>query len=233
MFLIAFSFVFFYSILPHKELRFLFPVLPLWNISAATALVHLFGIGMSPTNPNQKQLIASKPVKEGDLENLLTCASIVVRAATVLALLAGSCVTILSLGASRLNYPGGVAMHEMHAIGAGRAKEALANGTCLKVHVGVFPAMTGVSRFSEKGPPWRYSKQEDVDAAWLLENEFDYLLSANATVEGFYLVKSVEGFSGLQLLSRSPLRLLKELARGVLPIELNTAPQVYIQERAS
>jgi hypothetical protein len=44
------------------------------------------------------------------------------------------------------------------------------------VHIDTLPAMTGVSRFCEKGPPWRYSKEEHISNDALALQNFTYLL---------------------------------------------------------
>lgn len=89
---------------------------------------------------------------------------------------------LLSLAASALmlllsswNYPGGEALYRLHnelaGGGAWRKSGTLQQSVVpapgqmdnVTVHVGVLPAMTGVSRFLELGPPWAYFKVGDLD----------------------------------------------------------------------
>lgn len=67
---------------------------------------------------------------------------------------------------SRHNYPGGHALHQLHELhfaghtGAQQTPQGFEQQASapVKVHIDVLPAMTGVSRFGELGPPWQYSK---------------------------------------------------------------------------
>lgn len=116
------------------QIRFLFPVLPLWNVCAAVTLQRVYN--------NRSKSAAWR----------------LVAAATSALLAGGAAVTALAAAASFANYPGGHGLRQLHAAGAARAAEAGRQGRNVTVHVGVLPAMTGVSRFGELGPPWQYSK---------------------------------------------------------------------------
>ena len=79
----------------------------------------------------------------------------------------GACLTLLSVVASTWNYPGGHALAKLHKLAqqqaagqqhAQREGGGLPGANVTSVHIGVLPAMTGVSRFGELGPPWAYSK---------------------------------------------------------------------------
>jgi len=92
------------------------------------------------------------------------------------------------------------------------------------VHVDVFPAMTGVSRFGESAPAsnWTYSKQEGLSTKQLAAAGFDYLLSAQAAVPGYDAVHAEDGFERLQLVqSFAP----------VPHVRVKQSPQVYIHQR--
>ena len=62
------------------------------------------------------------------------------------------------------NYPGGQALYQLHQKVASRGAwfSSTHHGTqaeeSVTVHIGVLPAMTGVSRFLELEGPWTYSK---------------------------------------------------------------------------
>lgn len=88
--MVAVTFVALYSFLPHKELRFIFPALPLLNLAAAA------GAG---------RLLRCK----GTLRKVTMLA--------VIGLLAGSCLaTTVFATASALNYAGGTAMVALHEL---------------------------------------------------------------------------------------------------------------------
>ncbi len=160
-----------------RQVRFLFPVLPLLNIGAAAALARI--VCRRAASP----------------------AARAAHAACCAALAAGFLLTLLMTAASRHNYPGGaracaprhvtahgpwrarpersgragaalLRLHEAAAgaaaeAAAGAAAEAAAAGERLSVHIDTLPAMTGATRFFERGPPWAYSKARRPAAACL------------------------------------------------------------------
>ncbi len=211
MFLVALGFVVLYSNLGHKEVRFLFPVLPLWNLCAAAAMGYL-----------------SRNKKTSMFRMLFWLAAIA-------SLIAGAATAGLGLAASSINYPGGVALQELHSIGAQHAKQALQTGSNLTVHISVLPAMTGVSRFGEAGAPWVYSKDENLlsDGTAFSKAGFDYLLNEKPSIGGYKMVKSIEGFAGWKWYGGSP----KAAVAGMLerrqwfPLKIATAPAVYIHKK--
>jgi len=76
-----------YSFLPHKELRFIFPTLPLFNLAASTVLARIWN------NRRKRKLVA-------------------LAAAGGLAL--SLCLVFVFTAASAVNYPGGVAFQRLH-----------------------------------------------------------------------------------------------------------------------
>lgn len=137
---------------PVMQVRFLLPVLPVYNIASAAALGRIW-------NNRHKTSWA-----------VAWAFCLLLLAATLLA-------TTVMLRASRQNYPGGHALHQLHQLHAATqtvtAKHAGLEGTPLpsKVHIDILPAMTGVSRFGELGPPWQYSKVVSDSAMLSLSNE--------------------------------------------------------------
>lgn len=121
------------------QVRFLLPVLPLFNLGAAVALVRV-------TNNRRKSRARA-------LAWLVT-----------LSLLAAStAASAFMLFVSAHNYPGGQALYSLHLREAAggpwfRATTDGRGQPDRKVHVGVLPAMTGVSRFLELDGHWMYSK---------------------------------------------------------------------------
>ncbi len=61
----------------------------------------------------------------------------------------------------------GAALLRLHEAAAGAAAEAAAAGERVSVHIDTLPAMTGATRFFERGPPWAYSKARRPAAACL------------------------------------------------------------------
>jgi len=98
--------------------------------------------------------------------------------------------------AAAWNYPGGWALLRLHA-------RACPGGPGL-VHVGVLPAMTGVSRFGE-ARGWAYSKAEGLSDAQLAQRNVSQLLSARQSVQGYARVGAVQGFTRLRLQRAFPL----------------------------
>jgi len=165
----ALLYVALYSLLAHKELRFLFPILPLANAAAAAALAALH-------RGRRKSLLRA----------LLFLCALGLCAAT----LAGKAVMT---AAAAWNYPGGWALLQLHSRHG--AACAAAATPCL-VHVDVLPAMTGVSRFGEAAG-FRYDKTEGLPLAALAR--FDFLLSARTAVPGFALEHAEPSYAGLSL----------------------------------
>lgn len=83
-------------------------------------------------------------------------------------LVANLCTTALLLYISSHNYPGGYALKKLHEIEAGLP---VAN-----IHIDVYAAQTGVSRFGELNPHWRYNKTERLVAGGLEMQSFTHLI---------------------------------------------------------
>jgi len=199
------GFVALYSNLAHKELRFLFPALPLLNLSAAAALARI------------------RDARSHGIRDIITFL------VTFAAISAGIASVLLAVIASRHNYPGGSALHSLtYHVGAEDARRALASGQVLNVHIDVLPAMTGVSRFGEAGKPWNYSKQEGLSPTQITAAGFHYLLNAEPEFKGFEQIAAIQGFTGIKIASKSPRLMLKRLLNGQLPLTVTTAPAVYI-----
>ena len=120
------------SLLPHKEVRFLFYIVPLVNVVA--------GVGLArAVNRFEKQ------------EAPLYVAGTLLVVSYV--------ASIVFLSISSINYPGGDAMRFLARTEAPRVA---ASGIEPYVHIDAEAAMSGVSQFLELGDPWRYSKDESL-----------------------------------------------------------------------
>ena len=132
----ALTFILAFSLLPHKELRFIYYTFPLLNAISARAYADLY-------------LRFTKSLK-WKLLYIFALLCLVVN------LFASS----MFLFASMHNYPGGEIMDALHD-----------KVPCFKpvhVHIANYAAQTGVTRFSELCPNWRYNKTENLDLNSLL-----------------------------------------------------------------
>jgi len=182
---VASTFVTLYSFLPHKELRFLFPVLPLFNVAAAAAVARLLRM------KGVVRLFAQ-----------LTLVGLAI--GTLLA-------TAIMTVASVTNYPGGVAMAGLHAT------EPVS--PAISVHIGNLAAISGVSRFLEAHPGWRYSKEEGLSVDVLANRGFDRLLTEVPEVPGYACKAAVNGYDRLVLGRIAGLPILPTITKK---------PQVYV-----
>uniref|UniRef100_A0A1I8Q7P9 Mannosyltransferase n=1 Tax=Stomoxys calcitrans TaxID=35570 RepID=A0A1I8Q7P9_STOCA len=142
--LAALGFVAIYSILPHKELRFIIYVFPILNLAAATACHRLWSN-------------SGKSVFHGFLA---LCAGG--------HLLLNVFVTLFLLMVSGTNYPGGVALTQLHAYEA--------NSTNVAVHISNLAAQSGVSRFLQIRDEWSYCKREDMNYTKEESLEYTHLI---------------------------------------------------------
>lgn len=134
----ASAFVALYSLLPHKELRFILPAFPLFNVSAAAGLASAHRLLLSVHRPPPKlkssgsSLPLPAPPAAKLLSSLLAVCSCVLLLCTVLG-------TSVFLRASHHNYPGGVALRALNERLEGRGRKAT-------VYVDNYSAMSGVNR---------------------------------------------------------------------------------------
>lgn len=169
----AAAFVALYSFLPHKELRFVFPALPLLNVVAGAGLVRLWEV-------------------RGKARLMWLCA---------VAGLAASTAAAAGFGhVSSLNYPGGRALEALAAMDPQPQQQ---QGDALPlVHVCNLAAISGASRFGERRDLYRYSKREGIDGGGFDELcEFDLLVNEREHVPGFEAVAAVDGLKSVSLRS--------------------------------
>ncbi|KAK9095109.1 hypothetical protein Scep_026578 [Stephania cephalantha] len=182
----VFMFVFLYSKLPHKELRFIIGAVPMFNLSASIAASRLY---------NNRKKAGWKMLY------LIVFAS----------LLASMGCSFIMFMASYDNYPGGYALKALHqnALKTNQKHD-------LWIHIDSFSAMNGISRFSERDFPWRYSKEENIAIEEFRYRNFTFLLNEHSNIDGFRCLFSVSGFSRINL------------RVGLPPIILINEPKVFI-----
>lgn len=160
------------SLLPHKELRFAFPALPLLTLGAAVGAARLWDAARG-----RGRVVAAA----------LRLAPLGLVAATVLANV------LVFSAAARVNYPGGVALRALHD------RWGYALNAAATVHIDDRAATTGASRFGEElvDEGWVYDKRDGLGLDAF--GDFDFRLAELPLkhADGFDVVATVDGFAGL------------------------------------
>jgi alpha-1,6-mannosyltransferase len=184
-----------YSLVSHKEWRFIVYIVP--PLTAAAAL------GSSYLWIRRRRSIIYRVL------------SLLILLSTALTFLVS---TFILLPASSANYPGAHALQALHG-------HAPSSPAVISVHVGNLACQTGVTRFLQRpGPPdgfipaagssnpfWKYDKTEDerlksTPGFWdrfdyvLVENEMEVLSRADDPAR-WQVLQVINGFSGIQVLS--------------------------------
>ncbi|CAN0481725.1 unnamed protein product [Ectocarpus sp. 12 AP-2014] len=205
--------VFLYSALPHKELRFIFPALPLFNLAA--------GVGMSKavrgmlsakakdsdddddngggrTRSNARYQVTCSGNGRGEVtgKDRTLMGRLFLCVVVGLALVATAGTTALAVTASSANYPGALALEALHRVVDADHRESVKD---VLVHVDAQAAMTGVSRFGQRKKGVVYSKQEEgVDFS-----KFDFVVTSDPTkhrlLDLFEIRETIQGFEGITI----------------------------------
>ncbi|XP_069682267.1 dol-P-Man:Man(7)GlcNAc(2)-PP-Dol alpha-1,6-mannosyltransferase isoform X2 [Periplaneta americana] len=190
----ALAFVFLFSFLPHKELRFIIYIFPLLNITAASACHRIF--------ENR-----GKSSFHGFLAFGVCCH-----------LVLNAVFSVFLLCIAGANYPGGNAITRLHRLAR--------NEPFVFVHIDVLTAQTGVSRFTQDNPNWRYSKAENLTSGstemmafthLLLEAKSKYSQNLKPYSRTHDILDSVEGFSHIAFNYNT-----------FPPIRIKTKPMIFI-----
>ncbi|XP_023933210.1 dol-P-Man:Man(7)GlcNAc(2)-PP-Dol alpha-1,6-mannosyltransferase [Lingula anatina] len=193
----AVGFVLLYSVLPHKELRFIIYVVPMLNVIAAVVCARLWN--------NRKKSVWSKFLALGACGHLLV----------------NLCTTGAFLYISHLNYPGGTAMYRLHQLEAGNK--------VVHVHIDVPTAQTGVSRYTQVHPYWRYNKTEDLEPGGKEMMSYTHLMIGTESSENGKLkpyrdthdiIAEIPGFERLHLNVKS-----------FPPVKVITRPKIFILKK--
>jgi alpha-1,6-mannosyltransferase len=230
---VALAFIAAYSFLPHKELRFILPAVPLLNVVAGVGVSRALG-GEGDGGGRKKR---TPPHLRHRARRAVVLAFLAAAAAATVAL------TSIASAAAAVNYPGGVALARLHALGGvtgGKDAPSSRNSTVFPpglawpptVHIDVAAAQTGVTRFGQVGEGWTYLKTEGLTPAGLAGAGVTHLLSGAPAVPGFVRVEGVDGFAGVGWpAGKSPVGLLRRLREGRAPWEVWTGPAIYIHRR--
>nr|CAG4641628.1 EOG090X04MD [Eurycercus lamellatus] len=122
------------------------------------------------------------------------------------------------LTVSRTNYPGGQALSLLHQL-----EPSEANAT---VHIDVFAAQTGVSRFGQLHDHWKYNKTENLKAGCpelrmfthlIVEAKNKHAYSLKPYIQTHEILGSVEGFSQI-----------RSTYNSFPPIRIKTKPCLFL-----
>lgn len=166
-------FVAIYSLLPHKEWRFIIYVVP------AITAVAAGGAGWIWTrrDKSRKYKLYSH--------------------ALVLSTLASFALSLGLLYISSLNYPGGEALRQLHEIAP--ADQRLP----VRVHLDNLACQTGVTRFQQVQPFWQYDKTEDERKLLdpMFWQQFDYVLTEKPEriIGSWQPLATIHSFGGVSI----------------------------------
>ena len=192
------AFIGLYSILPHKEVRFLFPALAMLNIAAACGItrLHQFFIRMRETKETKHESVERNQKNKSMTSLFLFACGITTIAITFIG-------SLLFLWISSYNYPGGEALYKLQRYIEHHPN--VNNSTSIKVHIDVASAMTGVSLFGQRSAEynlsnmgqWTFSKagyEEDNSNQMNKLSNITHLLCENAKVEGYHTIGVAQGY---------------------------------------
>ncbi|XP_034944147.1 homeobox protein 13 [Chelonus insularis] len=195
----AVVFVLLFSFLPHKELRFIIYVFPLLNVATASACQRIWH---NRLKSKWNTLLAGAVLSHFVLNAIFS---------------------MFLLCVSSSNYPGGVAITRLHRL------DRNSNNYPVSVHIDVLTAQTGVSRFTQVNPSWKYSKQENISyddpeilqfTYLLMEAKSKYSPTIKPYLTTYEIVDSIDGFSHIALNYNM-----------IPPIRIKTRPMIFIMKR--
>ena len=216
------GFILIYSFLPHKEIRFIFPAIPMFNVCSAYAMSKLHQMSFSDSYYHESLKSKRRNYKLLILRGIYLCGL-----GSIACTLLGS---MIFMNISKENYPGGVALERLrHHL----EQECSEKWNTIHVHVDVASAMTGVSLFGQRYISYRHlNREEDVyegpfridKSGYEEENSnkgsteiasFTHLVTEQRSVEGYHVIDTIQGHPRLDIRN----------------FRIETQDAIYIQER--
>lgn len=199
-----------YSILPHKEIRFIFAAFPMFNVLAAKTLAtcHETASAIISSTKQESKSFASK----------------------VMVLIHGGCLAAVCLSlvastifaqVSKSNYPGGEGLLALSS----HLAQFPENDEPIQIYVDVASAMTGVSLFGQRAllqncPAAQCNIQK---GGYEVGNEYDDVLS-NAKFDFVLCKSSMKGYKVVDIVKGNPIINWKELA-------IDTSNAIFVLEK--
>eukprot|EP00842_Homolaphlyctis_polyrhiza_P005451 jgi/Hompol1/5907/HPOL_004753-RA len=248
---IFFAYVGLYSILGHKEWRFVVYMVPLLNVTAAIGMSRIYEMASQPLSV--KPDAAPAKTKSADKAESKQPSRHVLKPTTARIFIIVSCLVAIGslamsgamLYVSSLNYPGGIAFSRLHSLIADRHPTAVSRGC--SIHIDTFAAMSGVTRFGEHSDTFpfvcTYSKFENHTAASeFVDAGYTFLVTSTPSMhldmsgrQHWDVVDTIQGFSHIDIMPLdewAKQSIERALSGHVLQIRLPvfpvTSPQVYI-----
>lgn len=244
LFVPCFSFIFLYSFLPHKELRFIYPILPFLNCIAgvgyqrlvqASETIRLRRLKHEKEEGSSTSSSSSSRASTADTTTSPASSSFAILFGLVYRMIQfGLIVSIgiasVSLYVSSWNYPGGEAFHKFHQlIDCDPTTSTTSSQPLPLLHISNLAATTGVTRFGEVSKCVRYSKLEGIKVEQLQQHPFEYILTEVENVPGFEVV-SRDGEDGI-IRGFSQLRFTPRRLPFIFEVELK--PMIWIMKRTT
>lgn len=224
------GFVALYSFLPHKEMRFMFPALPMFNVCAAYGMCRLHKLALSVEPDGQRSDRNKRRVDLWAARGMYLCGI----GAIAFSLLG----SLIFVKLSRENYPGGVALERLrhHLDAQITAQPSLESGRShtqkwedVNLHIDVAAAMTGVSLFGQRHASHRKLDVHLNEGPFCMEKSgyeeensgkgtslvFTHLLTEHKEVKGYHVIDVVPGHPRLD----------------VRRFQIDTSDAIYILER--
>lgn len=196
------GFIGLYSILPHKEIRFIFISFPMFNVMAAkglsrihdTARVFWAGNSLSREKKKMSTSLASKLAI-----GILYLGSIAVIGLSFIA-------SILFIQVSKRNYPGGDALATLSKV----IQDSASSHEEIEIFIDVASAMTGVSLFGQHALAQSCRAQcniikegyEDVNGIDTTGKSVDYMLSEKRDLAGYGVINKIKGSPSIDFRQR-------------------------------
>ena len=159
------GFIGLYSCLGHKEVRFIFPVMPIFNMGAAMGMSRLIHC----CQQHDSSMESSKDkLQSWIIARFAYCCGLL----SLLVTLIGS---IIFVAVSMKNYPGGYALTKLveHVVSLQHQQEqqqmAITTSQPVVVHVDVASAMSGVSLFGQRTATWCTTSSHSSNIEWIFD----------------------------------------------------------------